>query len=112
MNLHALLDETRHDGLQAGAHVWTSRRRPQAAFGNSTGDREMLEYTQAGGKGALMMLVLHDDPTREYACGPAQGLPASNVGTFTQALYDEAKTRGWNIISMKKDWSRIFSFAK
>ncbi len=87
-------------------------RRPQAAFGNSTGDREMLEYTQAGGKGALMMLVLHDDPTREYAYGPAQGLPASNVGAFTQALYDEAKARGWNVISMKKDWNRIFSFDK
>jgi phosphoglycolate phosphatase-like HAD superfamily hydrolase len=85
---------------------------PQAAFGNSTGDREMLEYTQAGGKGALMMLVLHDDPAREYAYGPAEGLPASKVGTFTQALYDEAQSRGWNVISMKKDWKRIFSFEK
>jgi len=87
-------------------------RRAQAAFGNSTGDREMLEYTQAGGKGALMMLVLHDDPTREYAYGPAQGLSASSVGTFTQALYDEAKARGWDVISMKKDWNQIFSFDK
>ena len=52
------------------------------------GDRQMLEYTQAASNGALMMLVLHDDPTREYADGPAEGLPASNVGTFTQALYD------------------------
>jgi phosphoglycolate phosphatase-like HAD superfamily hydrolase len=85
---------------------------PQAAFGNSTGDREMLEYTQAGGKGALMMLVLHDDPAREYAYGPAEGLPASKVGTFTQALYDEAQSRGWNVISMKKDWKRIFSSEK
>ena len=85
---------------------------PQAAFGNSTGDREMLEYTQAGGKDALMMLVLHDDPAREYAYGPAEGLPASKVGTFTQALYDEAQSRGWNVISMKKDWKRIFSFEK
>lgn len=87
-------------------------RHPQAAFGNSTGDREMLEYTQAGGKGALMMLVLHDDPAREYAYGPAEGLPASKVGTFTQALYDEAMSKGWNVISMKKDWKRIFSFEK
>ncbi len=87
-------------------------RHPQAAFGNSTGDRQMLEYTQAGGKGALMMLVLHDDPAREYAYGPAEGLPASKVGTFTQALYDEAKSQGWNVISMKKDWNRIFSFDK
>jgi haloacid dehalogenase-like hydrolase len=87
-------------------------RHPQAAFGNSTGDRQMLEYTQAGGKSGLMMLVLHDDPAREYAYGPAQGLPASKVGTFTQALYDEAQSRGWNVISMKKDWKRIFSFEK
>jgi hypothetical protein len=87
-------------------------RRPQAAFGNSTGDREMLEYTQAGGNGALMMLVLHDDPIREYAYGPADGLPASKVGTFTQALYDEAKAKGWNVISMKNDWKRIFPFDK
>ena len=42
----------------------------------------------------LMMLVLHDDPTREYAYGPAQGLPASKIGTFPQALYDEAKDKG------------------
>jgi phosphoserine phosphatase len=85
-------------------------RRPRAAFGNSIGDREMLEYT-AGGDGArLMMLVLHDDAEREYAYGPAQGLPDTKVGTFTQALYDEAKKKGWTVISMKNDWKRIFSF--
>jgi len=83
---------------------------PQAAFGNAAGDREMLEYTQARGKGALMVLVLHDDPTREYAYGPAQGLPATKIGTFPQALYDEAKAKGWNVISMKHDWKRIFPF--
>ena len=44
------------------------------------------------------MLVLHDDPVREYAYGPASGLPDTKVGTFTQALYDEAKSRGWNVI--------------
>jgi hypothetical protein len=71
-------------------------RNPQAAFGNSTGDREMLEYTQAGGKAALMMLVLHDDPVHEYAYGPTEGLPASKIGTFPQSLYDEAKAKGWN----------------
>ncbi len=87
-------------------------RHPQAAFGNSTGDREMLEFTQAGGKGGLMMLVLHDDPVREYAYGPADGLPASKIGTFPQSLYDEAKARGWNVISMKNDWKRIFAFEK
>jgi hypothetical protein len=85
---------------------------PKAAFGNSTGDRQMLEYTQAGGGSQLMMLVLHDDATREYAYGPAQGLPDSKVGTFTQALYDEATSKGWNVISMKKDWKRIFAWEK
>jgi phosphoserine phosphatase len=83
---------------------------PQAAFGNSAGDRQMLEYTQSSGKGALMMLVLHDDAAREYAYGPADGLPASKIGAFPQALYDEAKAKGWNVISMKHDWKRIFSF--
>jgi phosphoglycolate phosphatase-like HAD superfamily hydrolase len=85
-------------------------RRPYAAFGNSTGDREMLEYTGAGDGARLKMLVLHDDATREYAYGPAQGLPDSKVGTFTPALYDEAKNKGWTIISMKSDWKRIFAF--
>lgn len=47
------------------------------------------------------MLVLLDDAKREYAYGPAQGLPDTKVGTFTQDLYDEAKKDGWIIISMK-----------
>jgi hypothetical protein len=54
----------------------------------------MLEYTGAGDGARLMMLVLHDDASREYAYGPAQGLPDSKVGTFTPGLYDEAKQRG------------------
>lgn len=85
-------------------------RRPHAAFGNSTGDRQMLEYTKAGDGARLAMLVLHDDATREYAYGPAQGLPDTEVGTFTQALYDEAKKKNWTVISMKNEWKRIFSF--
>jgi phosphoglycolate phosphatase-like HAD superfamily hydrolase len=85
-------------------------RRPYAAFGNSTGDREMLEWTGAGSGIRLNMLVLHDDAAREYAYGPATGLPDSRVGTFTQGLYDEAKKDGWTVISMKNDWRRIFPF--
>jgi hypothetical protein len=54
------------------------------------------------------MLVLHDDAQREYAYGPAQGLPDSKVGTFTQSLYDEATAKHWNVISMKNDWKTIF----
>ena len=96
-------------GKPEGIHLMIGRR-PVAAFGNSTGDREMLEYAWAGGGSRLSMLVLHDDAVREYAYGPAQGLPDSKVGTFTQALYDEATKNGWTVISMKNDWKRIFSF--
>jgi phosphoglycolate phosphatase-like HAD superfamily hydrolase len=85
-------------------------RRPIAAFGNSAGDREMLEWTGAGGGQRLMMLVFHDDETREYAYGPANGLPDTKFGTFPQSLMDEAKEAGWVVISMKDDWGRIFSF--
>ena len=87
-------------------------RHPEAAFGNSTGDQQMLEYAQAGTGATLEMIVLHDDAQREYAYGPANGLPATEVGTFTQALYDEAKSKGWFVISMKNDWKRIFSWEK
>ena len=58
------------------------------------------------------MLVLHDDTKREYAYGPATGLPDTKVGTFTQALYEEAKKQGWIVISMKDDWKQIFAFEK
>lgn len=87
-------------------------RRPTAAFGNSTGDRQMLEYTRAGNGLRLAMLVLHDDARREYAYGPALGLPATKVGPFSQGLYDEAGRQGWIVISMKNDWKRIFAFER
>jgi hypothetical protein len=98
-----------HAGKPEGIHLMIGRQ-PRAAFGNSVGDRQMLEYTGAGDGARLMMLVLHDDAAREYAYGPAKGLPNSKVGTFTRALYDEAKTKGWTVISMKNDWKRIFAF--
>ena len=84
--------------------------RPIIAFGNSTGDRQMLEYTKAGDGARLALLVLHDDADREYAYGPALGLPDTKVGAFTQELYDEAKKNGWFVISMKNDWKKIFAF--
>jgi phosphoglycolate phosphatase-like HAD superfamily hydrolase len=96
-------------GKPEGIHLMIGRR-PQAAFGNSTGDRQMLEYTRAGGGARLSMLVLHDDARREYAYGPAQGLPDTSVGAFPQALFDEARKQGWVVISMKDDWKRIFAF--
>jgi phosphoserine phosphatase len=96
-------------GKPEGIHLMIGRR-PYAAFGNSTGDRQMLEYTKAGDGERLAMLVLHDDARREYAYGPALGLPATKVGTFTQELYNQARNQGWVVISMKNDWKRIFSF--
>ena len=96
-------------GKPEGIHFMIGQR-PHAAFGNSTGDRQMLEYTGAGDGLRLKMLVFHDDAKREYAYGPAEGLPDTKVGTFTQDLYDEAKKDGWVVISMKNDWKKIFSW--
>ena len=104
-----LLFNDNNAGKPEGIHLMIGRR-PYAAFGNSTGDRQMLEYTKAADNERLAMLVLHDDAKREYAYGPATGLPDSKVGTFTQALYDEAKSKGWNVVSMKNDWKRIFAW--
>jgi len=96
-------------GKPEGIHLVIGQR-PQIAFGNSTGDRQMLEYTSAGDGARLSLLVLHDDAQREYAYGPARGLPDTKVGAFPPSLYDEAKAKGWIVISMKNDWSQIFPF--
>ena len=98
-----------HDGKAVGINMFIGKR-PYAAFGNSDGDREMLEWTGAGAGVRLKMLVLHDDAVREYAYGPAAGLPDTKLGTFSAALYGEAKKSGWTVISMKNDWKRIFPF--
>jgi hypothetical protein len=79
-------------------------RRSIAAFGNSDGDQQMLEWTQAGNGARLMMLVHHDDAEREWAYGAK-----SHIGTFSDALMDEAKKNGWTVISMKNDWKKIFA---
>ena len=68
------------------------------------------EYTGVGDGTRLMMLVLDDDAKREYAYGPTKGFPGTKVGTFTQNLCDEAKQRGWTVISMKDDRKRVFAF--
>jgi haloacid dehalogenase-like hydrolase len=80
-------------------------RRPIAAFGNSDGDQQMLEWTQAGRGARLMMLVHHDDAVREFAYGAE-----SKIGTFSDALMAEAKKNDWTVISMKNDWKVIFPF--
>ncbi len=80
-------------------------RRPIAAFGNSDGDRQMLEWTAAGPGARLMMLVHHDDARREFDYGAK-----SLIGTFSDSLMAEANQSGWTVISMKNDWKRIFPF--
>ena len=91
-------------GKPEGIHLMIGRR-PVAAFGNSIGDQQMLEYSRAGEGARLMMLVYHDDAVREYAYAPK-----SKVGTFTDALMAQAKKNGWTVISMKNDWKRIFAW--
>jgi hypothetical protein len=98
-------------GKAVGINLFIGAR-PQIAFGNSQGDREMLEWTTAGDGARLGLLVLHDDAAREFAYGPANGLPDSAIGTFPQSLMDEAKARGWTVISMKDDWRTIFAGAE
>jgi hypothetical protein len=78
-------------------------RRPIAAFGNSDGDRQMLEWTEGGNGARLMMLVHHDDAAREWAYGPK-----SSIGTFSDSLMEQAKKQGWTVISMKDDWKAVF----
>jgi len=87
-------------------------RRPIAAFGNSVGDQQMLEYTQGGGGARFMLLVLHDDAAREFAYGPARGLPDVKLGYFTPALDEQAKKDGWTVVSMKEDWKQVFPAAQ
>ena len=83
-------------------------RRPIAAFGNSVGDQQMLEYTQGGSGARFELLVLHDDAAREYAYGPARGLPDVKLGAFTPGLDEYAKKNGWTVVSMKDDWKQVF----
>jgi len=79
-------------------------RRPIAAFGNSDGDLQMLQYTAAGDGARFMALVHHDDETREWAYDRE-----SSIGRLDLAL-NEAGQRGWTVISMANDWNRIFPF--
>ncbi|MBV8525660.1 MAG: haloacid dehalogenase-like hydrolase, partial [Acetobacteraceae bacterium] len=109
IRLPKLFFDDDHAGKALGIDLFIGKR-PYAAFGNSTGDREMLEWTGAGDGTRLKMLVQHDDAGREYAYGPAGGLPDTKVGTFDQSLMDEANARDWTVISMKNDWKRVFAF--
>jgi len=77
-------------------------RRPLAAFGNSDGDYEMLQYVTSGGGRSLGVIVHHDDADREYAYDGE-----SNIGRLDRALGDAA-VNGWHVVSMRKDWGKVF----
>ena len=79
-------------------------RRPIAAFGNSDGDFQMLEWVTGGTGPRFGLLVHHDDAEREFAYDRTSG-----VGKLDRGL-DEAPKRGWTVVSMKDDWKTIFPF--
>jgi len=89
-------------GKPVGIHTHIGRR-PIAAFGNSDGDHQMLQWTAAGGGARFLCLVHHTDAEREWAYDKIA------IGSLDKAL-DEAKARGWTIVSMKDDWKRVFPF--
>jgi 2'-5' RNA ligase superfamily len=80
-------------------------RRPIAAFGNSDGDLQMLQYTGAGSGARFCLYVHHDDAEREYAYDRQDHLAKLDMGL------DEAAAKGWTVVSMKKDWKTVFPAA-
>jgi len=96
-----LYDDTAEKPVAIHNHIG---RRPIAAFGNSDGDLEMLQWTTAGKGARLAMLVHHTDGVREWAYDRQ-----SPIGKLDKAL-DEAHAKGWTVIDMKSDWRRIYAF--
>jgi uncharacterized protein YbaR (Trm112 family) len=88
-------------GKPVGIHRFIGRR-PIAAFGNSDGDFQMLEWTTAGPGSRFGLYVHHDDAEREWAYDRE-----SAIGRLERGL-DEAADRGWPVVSMKRDWKRVF----
>ena len=88
-------------GKPVGIHMHIGRR-PIAAFGNSDGDLQMIQWTTAGSGARFGLIVHHTDAEREYAYDRR-----SYVGRLDKAL-EEAKRQGWTVVDMKKDWKRIF----
>jgi phosphoglycolate phosphatase-like HAD superfamily hydrolase len=89
-------------GKAAGIQTFIGRR-PIAAFGNSDGDQQMLEWTWAGTGDRLALLVHHTDAEREWAYDRE-----SPIGRLDKAL-DEARASGWTVVDMKTDWKRVFA---
>ena len=93
------------DGKPVGIQKFIGRR-PIAAFGNSDGDLQMLQWTTTNNGPHFALLVHHTDAEREYAYDRD-----STFGRLDKAL-DEAKQKGWTVVDMKKDWKRVFPFEK
>jgi phosphoglycolate phosphatase-like HAD superfamily hydrolase len=93
------------DGKPVGIQQYIGRR-PIAAFGNSDGDQQMLEWTIAGSGARFALIVHHDDAKREWAYDRQ-----SHIGTLDKA-WDEAVAKGWTVVSMKDDWKTIFPAEK
>ena len=89
------------DGKPVGIQRFIGRR-PIAAFGNSDGDQQMLQWTTAGDDPRLAVLVHHTDDVREWAYDRQ-----SHVGKLDKAL-DEAHAKNWVVVSMKEDWKTVF----
>jgi hypothetical protein len=81
-------------------------RRPVFAFGNSDGDLQMLQWTAAGQGPRFMGIVHHTDAEREWAYDRQ-----SHIGRLDKA-FEEAKTKGWTLVDMKKDWKQVFRIQK
>jgi phosphoglycolate phosphatase-like HAD superfamily hydrolase len=88
-------------GKPVGIHKFIGKR-PIAAFGNSDGDYEMVEWTTSAPGARLGVIVHHDDAAREFAYDRT-----SHVGRLARGL-DEGPKRGWTIVSMKNDWKTVF----
>jgi phosphoserine phosphatase len=87
------------DGPQKPVRIWSRvGRRPILAAGNSNGDVPMLEFAQHEARPSLRLLVLHDDPEREF-----------DYTAGAEAALERARAEGWTVVSIKNDWSNVFA---
>jgi phosphoserine phosphatase len=86
------------DGAQKPIRIWSrTGRRPLLAAGNSNGDIPMLDFAQRAGTPCLRLLLLHDDPDREF-----------DYTSGAETALERAQTAGWTVVSLKDDWTKIF----
>jgi phosphoserine phosphatase len=86
------------DGPAKPVHIWNRvGRRPVLAAGNSNGDIPMLEYTHHQDQAFLRLLILHDDPERDF-----------DYTSGAELALERAESSGWTVVSVKNDWARVF----